>query len=520
MRNIADALTLIARRAPATPAIGLRGGRVLNYAQLDERTNRLANALIGAGLSPGDAIGAWMEDVPEYFELYLAVAKAGLVIVPVNARFKADEARYALERARISALFFTDGVAPMVEAALGDRDVRLTATPGEELVAGAKGYETLLAAAAASANNTAPAADAPYILAFTSGTTGYPKAAVLTHRSVVNVCRSQAIAVRLPLYGVRAHTNSMSFTSSVTAHLLPTLYTGGASILMGKGWHVDDLIDVVTTYGATHTTLPSPVVREFIDYVGASPGRLGSLQSILHAGSKVDGSVLRELSRVVGPRFIEGWGMTENSGGLVCATSWSDAQGAAPMGEDVFDTVGRPVPGADVDVVDERGNPLPHDGETVGELLVSSPCLADGYWENQAATELAFDGEWYHSGDLGSIDPMGYVRVSDRRADLIVSGGMNVYPAEVERVIRRHEAVSDCAVVGAPHPRWGQTVVAVVVAKPGTQLTDAAVIDFCREHLASYKKPTAVVFVERLPRNASDKVLRDDLRKLVAPTAP
>lgn len=525
MLNIADALRLVATRAPSTPAIGVRGGRVLDYAELDQRTNRLANALQGAGLTRGDTVGAWMEDGHEYFELYLAAAKAGLVVVPVNARFKSEEASYALHQAHVSALFFTDGVAAMVDAAIGDADLRLTVTPGNELVAGARPYEQLLDDAASSPPTAArPAADDPYILAFTSGTTGYPKGAVLTHRSVLNVCRSQAIALRIPLYGVRAHTNSMSFTSSVTAHLLPTLYTGGTSILMGKGWTVADLMEAVRTYRVTHTTLPSPVVPDFIDFVGESPDRLGTLQSILHAGSKVDGAVLAQLCRLVGRRFIEGWGMTENSGGLVCATSVGDVTGTGdraegpPGGGSVFDTVGRPVAGCDVTIVDDDGQPLPHDGQAVGELVVRSPCLVRGYWENEAATAQAFHDGCYYSGDLGSIDPRGYVKVLDRRADLIVSGGMNVYPAEVERVIKRHEAVGDCAVVGAPHPRWGQTVVAVVVSKPGSRVTDTDVIDHCREHLAGYKKPTAVIFVERLPRNASDKVLRGDLRKLAATT--
>jgi acyl-CoA synthetase (AMP-forming)/AMP-acid ligase II len=514
--TIADALATIARRSGSSPAIGMRNGAIRTYAELHERTDRLANAFVGAGLVPGAAVGAWMEDCPEYLEVYLAAAKAGLVVVPVNARFTAEEARYALDRADVQALAFTDGVAPLVADAAGDRPLRLTLTPGVDRVAGAAGFEDLLAAAAPTRVATPVAADAPYIMAFTSGTTGFPKAAVLTHRSVLTVCRSQVAASRLPAYGVRAHTNSMSFTSSVSAHLLPTLYTGGTSILMGKGWGLDDLFDVVARHHATHTTIPSPFVREFVAHISAAPERLGSLQSILHAGSKIDGTLLRELAEVAGARFVEGWGMTENSGGLVCATSALDALGASAIGPAVFDTVGRPVPGVDVEVVDADGNPLPHDGGTVGELLVRSPSLVAGYWADQGATDRAFRDGWYHSGDLGSIDSHGYVTVADRRADLIVSGGMNVYPAEVERVLRTHGSVAECAVVAAPHERWGQTPVAVVVVRGGAPLTEAEVIAHCRAHLAGYKKPTSVVFVDRLPRNSSDKVLRENLRRLVA----
>jgi acyl-CoA synthetase (AMP-forming)/AMP-acid ligase II len=513
---IADSIKNMARKAPSAAAIGVRGGRFLNYGEVDERTDRLANALLGSGLRSGDVVGAWMEDGHEYLELYLAVAKAGLVIAPVNARFKSEEASYVFERANISALFFTDSLAPMVEEAAEESRPRLVVSPGSDLVRGAVGYEDLLSRAAARFTAPYPAAGSPYILAFTSGTTGYPKAAVLTHASVVNVCRSQVAALRLPLYGVRAHTNSMSFTASVPAHLMSTIYTGGASYLMGTGWHIDELVDAVARYGVTHTTIPSPFVGEFAEHVAQAPERLGSLQSILHAGSKVDVGYLEQLRSAVGYRFIEGWGMTENSGGVICVTSVKDADGTSPLGNEVLETVGRPVPEAEVMVIDENGEPLPCDGQSVGELVVRTPCLVDGYWQDEDATKTAFRDGWYHTGDLGSIDAFGYVRIADRRADLIVSGGMNVYPAEVERVLKRHESVLDCAVVGAPHPRWGQTVVAVIVARPGTQLDEEGAIQFCRERLAGYKKPTAVVFVDRLPRNASDKVLRRDLRQMVA----
>lgn len=517
--TVADALAAIARQSPSSPAIGVRGGRMRTYAELHERTDRLANAFEGAGLRPGATVGAWMEDCPEYLEVYLAAAKAGLVVVPVNARFTADEARYALDLADVQALAFTDGTAPMVEEAAGDRTLRLTLTPGSDRVAGAAAFEELLAAAAPTRVATPVAADAPYIMAFTSGTTGFPKAAVLTHRSLLTVCRSQVAASRFPAYGVRAHTNSMSFTSSVSAHLLPTLFTGGASILMGKGWRVDDLIDVVERSRATHTTIPSPFVRDLVEHLRPAPERLGTLQSVLHAGSKVDGTLLQELGELAGARFVEGWGMTENSGGLVCSTSALDVLGASPIGPAVFDTVGRPAPGIQVELADADGNPLPHDGTSVGELLVRSPSLVAGYWGDEAATAKAFRDGWYHSGDLGSIDEHGYVTVADRRADLIVSGGMNVYPAEVERVLRTHGSVAECAVVAAPHERWGQTPVAVVVVRPGASLVEEDLIAHCRTHLAGYKKPTSVVFVESLPRNSSDKVVRESLRRMVAAAA-
>jgi fatty-acyl-CoA synthase len=347
MAQIADALRRVARTVPATPAIAVRGGPVLTYRLLDERTDRLANAMLGAGLRPGDTVGAWMEDGHEYFELYLAAAKAGLVVVPVNARFKAEEAQYALERADVRALFFTDGVAEMVEDALAARKVVVAATPGVQRPLGALFFEDFLAGGSATVPTVTVPDDAPMILAFTSGTTGYPKAAVLSQGSVVRVCRSQVMALRIPTRGVRAHTNSMSFTSSVTAHLMPTLYTGGLSVLMGKNWDMDDLFQVVRQFDVTHTTVPSPLVRDFVEAAESAPHQLATLQSVLHAGSKVDASLLERMGALLGGRFVEAWGMTENSGGVACATSFldtakfPDAAGPSSRGVAVFETVGR-----------------------------------------------------------------------------------------------------------------------------------------------------------------------------------
>jgi acyl-CoA synthetase (AMP-forming)/AMP-acid ligase II len=200
--------------------------------------------------------------------------------------------------------------------------------------------------------------------------------------------------------------------------------------------------------------------------------------------------------------------------------TWDALRAQCPIGKsdahgDVFESVGRAVADAVVDVVDPDGNPLPHDGTSVGELIIRSAALMDGYWDNPDATARALRDGWYFSGDLGCMDPAGYVYVSDRRDDLIVSGGINVYPSEVENVLAGCPGVRDCAVVGAPHAKWGMTVVAVVVRESGSGLTEEAVIDYCRQRMASYKKPTRVVFVEELPRTVSQKVRRRQLREML-----
>jgi acyl-CoA synthetase (AMP-forming)/AMP-acid ligase II len=225
--------------------------------------------------------------------------------------------------------------------------------------------------------------------------------------------------------------------------------------------------------------------------------------------------VLRELAEVIGRRYIAGWGMTEISGGIGTATTVPDLRSPG-QALNFFASVGRPVPDTVIEIVDELGELLPHDGETVGELILYSSSVMRGYWNDPEATERAIRGGWYYSGDLGSVDPAGYVYISDRRKDLIVSGGMNIYPAELELSLAKLPGVKECAVVGMPHPRWGQSPVVAVVRATGFNLSEHDVIDFMVAHLASYKKPQRVLFFDDLPRNTSNKLMKHLVREMVA----
>jgi acyl-CoA synthetase (AMP-forming)/AMP-acid ligase II len=310
----------------------------------------------------------------------------------------------------------------------------------------------------------------------------------------------------------------MSFVATVPAFIMSHVYVGGSIVFLGR-WDADSLLHAIERECATYTYVPSPRLVEFADAAERSPERWRSLESILHSASKARPDQLRRLHEVVGDLLVEGWGMAENSGGLVTATTAADFRGESEATGDIFASVGRPVVDTAVEVVGDDDRPLPHDGSAPGELIVRSSALFSGYWRNEEATRSALRGGWYHSGDLGSIDPAGYVYVSDRRTDLIVSGGMNVYPSEVETVIAELPGVAECAVVGAPDERWGQTVVAVVAPATGAHVDTQSVIDHCRERIASYKKPTRVVFVDALPRNTANKVLRRQLSEEVAARA-
>ncbi|MCW3068567.1 MAG: AMP-binding protein [Solirubrobacterales bacterium] len=509
--TVGTLVQLGAARSPTRAAVMTPRGDVRTYAQLDARTDRLANALLANGLVPGDRVAAWMEDCVEYIELYLAVAKAGLVMVPINARLRSAEAAFPLRDSGARALVWTSGLNEGV-GELEELDDLLRVSLDADAERDSHSFEDLVSRGREGAP-PAPEPDSIYIIGYTSGTTGRPKGAILTHASVLALARLNALSYRLPLFSVAALTGSMSFVATVPAHIISHLYVGGTLIVMGR-WDVESLLATVQAQRATFTYIPSPTLAEFTEAAAADTTPWSSLESILHSGSRASPDKLRGLCEVIGGRFVEGLGMTENSGGLITATTREDIEGVSEAHE-IFASVGRAVAESAVDVLDPDGVPVERDGSSIGELAISSPALMTGYWNLPEATAQALKDGWYMTGDLASIDPAGYVYIAERRTDLIISGGMNVYPTEVEEHLATMPGVLECAVVGLPHERWGQTVVAAVVRDSSAAISEPEVIEHCRQGLASYKKPTTVVFVDELPRTTSLKVKRSAIRDLL-----
>lgn len=506
--TIGDLVELSARREPDSIALITRDGTdSRTYDELDRRSTRLANGLLGLGLEPGDRIAPWIEDCLEYVEIYLAAAKAGLIVAPINARFVAAEASFMLEDSGATALLWTPGISERIVDLDPDRVPRWTIG-----VRGAEGAGAALEDLIAAGDERRPEPPSPddiAILGYTSGTTGRPKAAMLTHRNVVAVGRQNSVSYRLSAHSVIGLTGSMSFVSVVPAHVLCGIGIGARIVMMGH-YDVAALIGVIEREGVTFTYVPSPLLREFAEVAAASPERVRSLNAAMHSASRADPAVLRQVFEAVGDRLVEGWGMTENSGGLATATTAADFAG--PAAEAVFETVGRTAVGVSIKVIGEDGELLPHDGTAIGELAIRSPAQAVGYWNQPEASADTFVDGWFHSGDLGTVDAEGYVRIAERRTDLVISGGMNVYPSEVEQCISECPGVLEVGVVGLPHERWGQAVVAAVVREGSTPSAEE-IIEHCRSRLASFKKPAQVIFVDELPYTPTLKLSRAALRK-------
>ena len=345
------------------------------------------------------------------------------------------------------------------------------------------------------------------IVGFTSGTTGTPKGVMHTQRTLLRILQHMPVHFSARPRGRCAFTGTLSFVAGIWGVLLPHLYLGGEVSFMA-GLAPDEWFDRMVAEGSTFTYVPTPLAGAFVEQVGRRPEILETLEVAVHSGSKMPPPAVHALVDRIGPRFVTAYGMTET--GAPVTRTLADDWGARCAAADVFASAGRPVHIADVSIVDAAGEIVPT-GEN-GEIVVGSQTLFTGYHRRPDLTAQAMLGDRLRTGDVGYLDEAGYLYVTDRAKDMVVSGGMNVYPAEVESALAGLPGLTELAVFGVPDERWGETVVAVaVVSDPA--LDEAAIVAAARERLASYKKPTRVRFVETLPRTASLKIDKPALRR-------
>jgi acyl-CoA synthetase (AMP-forming)/AMP-acid ligase II len=496
------------RRFAHRLAVTDAAGRERTYAQLLERGARFANVLRGLGAGPGDHVASMVEDRSEAVEVYVGVMLAGCVLVHVNARYSAPELVHLLRDGEVRVLVHTSGLAQVVADAAVQADLRAIISIGGARGFEAVDYETAVASASVVAPPEQRVPEDMAILAYTSGTTGRPKGAIVSHRSVVSCSRVAPYYYGLEPGSRIAYAASFSFVGTVWAQVFPALWMGGTVDILGRV-DADQWVDRIARTGAAFTYVSSPRIGEFTSALRHRPDAVQALRTVMHSGSAAPRRLLTELFDVVGDRLTEHWGSTEIVGSLT-ATMPCD-YGSQSAAEDVFSSVGRPLPSADVAIVGADGSPA--EPGVAGEMLVRSDSMFSGYWHALEKTNEAFVDGWYRTADIGYRDTAGYVYLVGRSVELIVSGGANVYPAEVERVIQEMDAVDRVAVFGLPHDRWGETVVAAVVPRPGLTVTQLEVTGYCASQLAGYKKPTRVFVVDDLPTNASQKLDRNALRQ-------
>jgi acyl-CoA synthetase (AMP-forming)/AMP-acid ligase II len=482
-------------------------GEVRTHRELLENASRFANALAGRGLRPGEHVALMVSDRVQAVEAYVGCLLGGFPAVHVNDRLARGEVEAILADADARAFAYTGEVAATVAELDALADTTTVVALGERANGHHLAWPELLEAASARTPLVARAAEDLTIIGYTSGTTGQPKGVMHTQRSMVRILRHMPVHFDARPRSRCAFTGTLSFVAGIWGVLLPHLYLGGEVSFMA-GLPPDEWFDRMVAEGSNFTYIPTPLAEEFVRQVRRRPEVLDTLHAAVHSGSKMPARTVRSVVGAIGTRFSESYGMTE-TGAPVTATVALDWSGASAA-DDVYESAGRPTHLADITIVGPDGEALPT-GET-GEISVRSETQFLGYYKRPELTAEAVVEGRLRTGDVGRVDAAGYLYVTDRAKDMIVSGGMNVFPAEVEAALADVPGLAEVAVFGVPHERWGETVVAVAVAS-NPSVDEAAVIAAARDRIASYKKPTQVRFVDALPRTASLKIDKPALRR-------
>jgi fatty-acyl-CoA synthase len=476
----------------------------LTYAEFDRRTDQFARALRELGVRQGDRVAALLVNSAAFLETMFASAKLGAVFVPINFRLAPPEVAFLLADSGADVFVWSCHLSALAHAALEGEGVRVRArvVVGGEPADGEADFEQVLASGEPRALGIDVAVSDLCCLPYTSGTTGRPKGVMLTHDNFLWHVINSLTAGRGLREGDRTVTVAPLFhIGGLGVHTLPLIYVGGTSALL-PAFDPEQTLATMARERVTVQFLVPAMWAALMTVPGFDFYDLSALELAVTGGAPCPLPVL-ECFQGKGVPFQEGFGMTETAPGV----SILDADHV----KEKAGSIGRPVFHVGTRIVDENDRDVPT-GQ-VGELVVRGPNVFAGYWGLPDATAEAFRGGWFHTGDMGRMDAEGFITLVDRKKDMIISGGENVYPIEVEQVLYRHPAVREVAVVGVPHAKWGETPIAVVALKDGAQVTDDDLIGYARERLAHFKCPTRVEYVPELPRNATGKVLKTTLRK-------
>lgn len=475
--------------------------RVQTFAQLEDATARAATAMLAAGLKKGDRI-AWLgKNSDIYYTLFFGAARIGVVMVPVGWRLAPAEIAYIVNDTQAKLLFTGPGFEAAAEAIRGQ-------LKHVERIFGPEEARKWAGSTERAPFEPAGPEDAVLQL-YTSGTTGNPKGAVLSNRNLFGL-RIPSLAADLPW----SHWDD----DEVVLMCMPCAHIGGTGLgVMAlaagvKGYIMAEfepggVLEAVETGGVTRFFMVPAALQMVITHPKAAETDFSRLKYIIYGAAPIPLELLRECIRVFGAQFLQAYGMTETTGTVVMLPP----EDHDPNGNPRMRAAGKALPGVELKIVDEAGNEVQLG--TVGEVVTRSSNNMISYWNLPDATAktLSADG-WVRTGDAGYMDEDGYLFIHDRVKDMIISGGENVYPAEVESAIYGHPAIAEVAVIGIPDDKWGEAVKAICVPKPGAQIDEADVITWARERIAGFKVPKSIDVIEALPRNASGKILRKDLR--------
>ncbi len=510
LHSTGDLLTRNARIMPQKLGLVFEDTR-LTWKEVNDRANAFAHAMRKRGLKKGDRVALFALNCHQWVEALFGLQKLGCVIVTVNNRLSTPEVQYIVENSGAVGLITTE---PQAETAwnVASQIKAITLLIGIGFRRdGFLEYETLVAEGDTQepALDTPLTYDDPAMLLYTSGTTGFPKGAIYTHGSTLigMFIHVHAIASREPH---RVMLPSPLYSGAGIAGIFCAIYVGSSSFLLN--FEAQKALQLIEREKITFTNLVPTTIQMLLSRDDIDAYDLSSLQTMIYGGAPISVPVLKlAAKKLPNCRFRQTFAATETGcAGTVLEPEdhWQALN--TPGKEHLLLSCGKPQTNVDVQVFDEKGDPAPA-GE-IGEIGIRTEANISGFWDNPQATRESIRNGWVFAGDIGRMDEDGYIYLIDRKKDLIVSGALNVYPSEVERVLQQHEGIYEAAVIGVPSEKWGEAVKAVIVAKEGHTLTEQDIINFCDGKLAGFKKPKSVDFVDSLPHNATGKILRRALR--------
>lgn len=493
----ADLLTMLARhagRAPEATCLFFEDERI-SFAEFAMRSGRVAGALGAGGVQPGDRVAILAQAAPVFFELLFGCAKAGAIMVPINHRLSGREVGEILRDAEPALLVVDEELAGLVPDAIEAPTLR-----ADEFAAWRDAADPV--------EGQSADPETPVLILYTSGTTASPKGVVLSHRNLSYLGRMAG-----ELWSFTAESTNLAamplFHIGGIGWGLLAFSQGGRTVLT-RAAEADALLELMRRHGVTHAFLVPTIIQRLVDHLEESGDRAPRIQHMFYGGAPIGEALLARSIAAFGCAFHHTYGMTETAGTTVTLGP-EDHDPAGPHPERLR-SCGRAMPWVELVLVDPATGSEVSMGD-IGEIRMRSPAVTKGYWRNpQATAEAITDDGWLCSGDAATMDEDGYLYLRDRYKNMIISGGENIYPAEIDNVLQHHPAIQEVAVVGVPHEKWGETPCAYVVLRPGAQVTQTEIIAFARDRLAHYKCPTSVVFTEDLPRNASGKILKRELR--------
>ncbi len=495
--NLASIVTGSATELPDHPAVRL-GTESVSYAELDERSARLAALLLARGLRSGDRVGVMLPNVLEFPVAYYGVLRAGGVVVPMNVLLKRREIAFYLDDSGAGLLLAWHGFCGEARDGAADAGAELIEVEPESFAALLAAHEPAAGLADTDADDTA-------VILYTSGTTGKPKGAELTHANLhrnadVSSRTTSEIAAGDVVFGGLPLFHSFGQTFSMNASLMV-----GACLTLVPKFDPGEALETIQRDGVTHFYGVPTMYGALLHHPERESYDTSSLRTCITGGASMPVEVLRGFEQAFGAIVLEGYGLSETS--PVSSSNHPDRERKPG-------SIGTPLEGVEMRVVDEDDNEVAQ-GE-VGEIVIRGHNVMKGYWQRPDSTAEAMRGGWFHSGDMAKVDEEGYFYIVDRKKDLIIRGGYNVYPREVEEVLYEHPKIREAAVIGVPHDQWGEEIGAAVVLHEGEELAPEEVSSYVKERIAAYKYPRLVWFLEELPKGPTGKILKREIE----PPAP